>query len=73
MKKCEDDSTVVVRLYENAGRSTSGQLHFYTPVAKAEETNLLEESSATISSNGKEVALQVGHNEIQTIRITPTR
>jgi len=71
MKKSEDDNSVIIRMYDSEGRTTSTQLLFLTPVQKAEETNLLEEVIAPIPSTEKRIAVEVGSNAIHTMKITP--
>ena len=73
MKKCEDDETVIVRVFDTAGKAASGHLAFFAPVRKAEETNLLEDVSGALPSEKNRVAVQVGAYEIRTMKITPAR
>jgi len=73
MKKCEDDETVIVRLFDDAGKATSGHLEMFIPVQKAEETNLLEEVSTTAPIEGNRIAVQAGPYAIHTLKLTPKR
>lgn len=71
MKKCEDDGTVIVRLYDDVGRSSRCSLDFFAPVLKAEETSLLEYGGEALPSDKKRVTVQIGNNAIHTLKILP--
>jgi alpha-mannosidase len=73
MKKCEDDESVIVRVFDTAGKAVSGHLTFLAPVRKAEETNLLEDVSGTMPFEKNRVGVKVGAYEIRTMKITPAR
>ncbi|MBP1654225.1 MAG: mngB 4, partial [Bacteroidetes bacterium] len=73
MKKCEDDESVIVRLFDAAGKAGSGHLTFFTPVRKAEETSLLEDVVTTVPSEKNRVGVHVGAYEIRTLKITPAK
>jgi alpha-mannosidase len=73
MKKCEDDESVIVRLFDAAGKAGSGHLTFFTPVRKAEETSLLEDVVTTVPSEKNRVGVNVGAYEIRTLKITPAK
>jgi len=73
MKKCEDDESVILRMFETAGNAVSGHLTFLAPVGKAEETNLLEDVIDTLPSAKNRVGVTAGAYEIRTMKITPAR
>ena len=73
MKKCEDDETVVIRVFDSAGKPTNGHLTLFTPIQKAEETNLLEDVVEPLPFDKNRVEVKVGAHEIHTIRITPAQ
>jgi alpha-mannosidase len=71
MKKCEDDATVILRLYNNTGASVDSDIRIFTPLLKAEETTLLEDGGTTIAHDGYRVRVHLGHHAISTIKLTP--
>ncbi len=60
----------VVRVYETAGQGQAGvQLHFAFPLAKAEETNLIEKEARPIDCAGNTLVFDLGPFEIKTFRV----
>lgn len=66
IKKCEDNDSVVVRLYDIEGRDTKPSLTCFLPVREAKHADIIEESGARLDSSGREVRLPVGHHAIET-------
>jgi alpha-mannosidase len=75
VKKAEDDSTLVIRFYEWAGKK--GDVHLRLPV-KAEgvqETDLMERPlhPLPLDASGTEVAVPTGPYEIKTVKVTSAK
>jgi len=73
MKKCEDDESIIIRIFDSAGKPSSARLTLFTPIRKAEETNLLEDVGATLPFQKNRVEVKVGACEIHTMKITPAQ
>ena len=73
MKKCEDDESVIIRVFDSAGKAVRGHLSFFAPVRKAEETDLIEDVTGTLPLEKDRVAVTVGAYEIRTMKITPAK
>jgi alpha-mannosidase len=71
MKKSESDDAVIVRLFDSAGKPATASFSFFTPITKAEETNLLEDAEKLLPSERTRVTVDVGPYEIRTVKITP--
>ncbi|MEK6756437.1 MAG: glycosyl hydrolase-related protein, partial [Bacteroidota bacterium] len=73
LKKCEDDNSLVLRIYETAGRATGAHLQFPHPLVRAEETDLIEWNQKPISGGDlKEGALNISLKpfEIKTLKLS---
>ncbi len=71
VKRAEDGSGIVVRLYEAQRQRGPVTLNFGFPVAKAERTNLLETPRATLEVKGNAVTFDLKPFEIVTLKLTP--
>ncbi len=73
IKKAEDDSDSVIRLYEASGKNTTATITLPAPVASAVETNLIEQkpdwTPAKIKISGNTITLPISHDEIKTLKI----
>jgi alpha-mannosidase len=69
LKKAEDDSALILRFYEWAGKA--GDVTFQVPpeAQSAEETNLMEEPSGNLPINKGSVTVPTKPYEIKTIRL----
>jgi alpha-mannosidase len=70
IKKCEDDNSVVVRLYDIEGRDTQPSLASFLPVSEAKHVNIIEEPDANMDPNGHEVRVPVGRHAIETVKLS---
>jgi alpha-mannosidase len=72
VKKAEDDSALVIRFYESAGKK--GDVHLLLPQAAVglEETDLMERTvrQLPLASNGRSVTVPTGPYEIKTLKVT---
>jgi alpha-mannosidase len=71
MKKCEDDESVVVRLYEDSGKNVSARFRFATPLQSAQSTNIIEEEGKPVPFKQDELPLSLTHWSIQTFKVAP--
>lgn len=71
VKRAEDGSGTVVRLYEAQRQRGPVTLTFGFPVAKAERTNLLEEARETYAVTDNTVTFDLKPFEIVTLKLTP--
>ena len=71
MKRAEDDSDLVLRLVEAAGRTDRATLQFGPGlrVLSAQETDLLELHPAPVSAAGGKVLLEMGPYQVRTLKI----
>ena len=69
MKKAEDDDSFVLRLYaagQNVGETT---LTLPRAVTEAEETDLMERTTAPLTAQGDKLRLQFKPYEIKTVKV----
>jgi alpha-mannosidase len=69
IKKAEDGDAWIVRFYEFAGRETQVRLRMPRAIARAQETNLLEQPERELTAQGQEVVAPTKPYEIKTVRI----
>jgi alpha-mannosidase len=60
---------VVLRLYESLGSRARTTLRFVRPLARAEETDMLEGNGKAIPFSGQELSLEFSPFEIKTLRV----
>ncbi|MFP4053138.1 MAG: alpha-mannosidase [Phycisphaerae bacterium] len=71
VKPAEDGSgDVVVRLYESARSATRCTLKTSLPVARAVETDMLENERAALECDGGSIVLDLGAFQVRTVRLT---
>ncbi|MBM3295173.1 MAG: alpha-mannosidase [Candidatus Aminicenantes bacterium] len=74
VKKCEDDDSVIVRLYDIEGKDADVDLKLFVPAARAELVNMIEEEEGRpLTIQNGAVRLRVGHHAIESIRIFPAK
>jgi len=69
IKKCEDDNSVIVRVYDTQGKNTSSRLNVPFNIAKAQHTNIIEEPFETLKTDGASVKLKIPKYAIETFRL----
>lgn len=69
VKKCEDDNSIIVRLYESCGKKTDAKLVLYKTIKKAVEVDLLEREEGKVKTAKNTVSLKFGANEIKCVKI----
>jgi alpha-mannosidase len=71
IKKCEDDNSVIVRVFEDSGKDVTSRLRMGFPLRGLEMTNLIEEEGIPGKFKLDEVTFGVTHNAIQTMKLIP--
>ncbi len=71
IKKCEDDDSIVIRLYEIEGKDADLTLSPFFPLAKAELVNMIEEEGKALPCRADGLALKLGHHAIETLKLWP--
>ncbi|MFA5263273.1 MAG: glycosyl hydrolase-related protein [Opitutaceae bacterium] len=69
IKKCEDDDSVVVRLYEIEGKNSRGTIDLFKPITAAEKTNLIEEEGRPLPVAEGKVSIEIGKHSIETVKL----
>ncbi len=69
VKKAQDDSSVIVRLYENSGARTTAALAFGFPVAAVELVDLMEQNGQPLTVTGNSLTLVFRPFEILTLKL----
>ncbi|MGB7295772.1 MAG: glycosyl hydrolase-related protein [Candidatus Aminicenantales bacterium] len=71
VKKCEDDDSIIVRLYDIEGKDAKLTLGPFFPVAKAELVNMIEEEGKALPCRSDGLSLNFGHHAIETLKLWP--
>jgi hypothetical protein len=69
IKKCEDDDSVVARLYDIEGKDSEATLQLFKPVKSAQKASLIEEPAAPLKVSDGRVTIPVGHQAIETVKL----
>jgi hypothetical protein len=69
IKKCEDDDSLIVRLYDLEGRDSQPRLRAFIPVREAQRASLIEEAGGRMDCNDGGVLVPVGHHAIETLKL----
>lgn len=72
IKKCEDDNSVVVRLYDIEGKDSNVTLNTFFPIDRGEHTNIIENAGKTINTSEKLLETKIGHHAIETFKLIPS-
>jgi len=71
IKKCEDDDSVIVRLYDIEGKDSEVDLTSAFALGKAELVNIIEEDGKPLPCRTKSVKVRLGHHAIETLKLWP--
>ncbi|OGD10521.1 MAG: hypothetical protein A2Y86_08705, partial [Candidatus Aminicenantes bacterium RBG_13_62_12] len=71
IKKCDDDDSVIVRLYDIEGKDAEVDLTSAFALAKVEHVNIIEEEGKPLPCRTKSVKLRLGHHAIETLKLWP--
>ncbi len=69
IKKCENDDSVIVRLFDIEGKDATVNLAAFLPVAGAEFVNLIEEAGRAIPRQDQHLKTEIGHHAIETLKL----
>ncbi|MEW5946655.1 MAG: glycoside hydrolase family 38 C-terminal domain-containing protein [bacterium] len=69
VKKAEDSSRLVLRVFEAAGRDTTATITLPATPKSVVETNLLEEKIADVGFQGPKITVPVSHFEIKSFKV----
>ena len=64
-----EKNTIVVRVFNASGRKSEGKIELCKDIKRAEETNLNEETIASIKANGNSVSFDIDAWKIKTFKI----
>jgi len=73
IKKCEDDDSVIVRLYDIEGRDAEVNLNSAFALAKAERVNIIEEEGRPLPCGTTSLKIKLGHQSIETLKLWPKK
>jgi alpha-mannosidase len=73
VKKCEDDDSFIVRLYDIEGKDADVRLDSAFPLACAERVNIIEEEGTPLPCQIKNVKIRLGHHAIETVKLRPKK
>ena len=68
-KKAEDSDDAVIRMIETSGKDQDIVLESFNGFSKAQHANLVESNQQPIIVAGKRIAIKLGHNSIETIKV----
>jgi alpha-mannosidase len=71
LKKCDDDTSVVLRLYDIEGKDAEGTVRFPVPLARASTASIIEDDGTEVPHRGSEVPMRIGHHAIETFKVVP--
>jgi len=69
LKKSEDDSDWIVRIYETAGQSSNVTVHFDREISKVEEVNLIEDRIGKVRNEENGFSFHIKANEIRSFKV----
>jgi alpha-mannosidase len=69
IKKCEDDDSVIARVYDIEGKDSEVALKLFKPVKSAEKTSLIEAGGTPLVVAGGSAKITVGHHAIETMKL----
>jgi alpha-mannosidase len=71
VKKCQDDDSVVVRLYEIEGRAAEVEMRTPFAFGQAEAVNIIEEEPKPLPLEKNGLKITLGHHVIETLKLRP--
>ncbi|CAG0954537.1 partial alpha-mannosidase, partial [Anaerolineae bacterium] len=71
LKKCDDDDTVVLRLYDMEGKDEEGTVRFMMPLSRVRAASIIEDDGAEVAHAGASIPLRIGHHAIETYKLYP--
>lgn len=71
IKKCEDDNSLIIRVYESEGKDGSCNLTSHFDLEKAFKTNIIEVVDVEIPAGNKHLTLEIGPHAVETFKLVP--
>ena len=71
LKKCDDDDTVVLRVYDMEGKDAEGAVQFMMPLARVRAASIIEDDGVEVAHTGARIPLRIGHHAIETYKLYP--
>ena len=71
IKKCEDDNSLILRLFETEGKSINSHLNTYFNLNDALKTNIIEEEGEKIPVSKNQLNFEIGKYAIETYKMIP--
>ena len=71
IKKCDDDDSVIVRLYDVEGKDSEVSINTFFSIVAAEHTDIIEENGKSIPVSRNRLQHEIGHNAIETYKLFP--
>jgi alpha-mannosidase len=69
IKKCEDDSSIIIRCYETQGKDTHYNILNFKTTAKIVKVNLIEKEMQPLPVREKYSDIPIGHHSIETYKV----
>jgi alpha-mannosidase len=69
IKKCEDDTSVVARVYDMEGKDSRIQVKLFKRVNRAMKASIIEDAGAPLEVKKGVVELFLGHHAIETVKM----
>jgi alpha-mannosidase len=69
IKKCEDDDSVIARVYDIEGKDSEVAFKLFNPIKSAVKTSLIEEGGTPLVIDGGSAKISIGHNAIETMKL----
>ncbi len=73
IKKCEDGDGLIIRLIDLEGKDKDVKLSCFKNIAKATQTNLIENPEKGLPVKGNSSSFQLGHHAIETFNIETSK
>ncbi|MBK7259292.1 MAG: hypothetical protein IPI01_16105 [Ignavibacteriae bacterium] len=71
LKKCDDDDSVVLRVYDMEGKDAEGAVQFMMPLARVRAASIIEDDGVEVAHAGARIPLRIGHHAIETYKLYP--
>ncbi len=69
LKRSEDESGIILRIYESEGRKIEGEIRFFKKLKEVHETDLLENEIRKLEYKGNCIRMEISPYEIKTLKI----
>jgi len=69
IKRSEDESNLILRLYETEGKKTQGEIRLHKKIKEVQETDLLEKNIRKLELSGNRIRFNIEPFEIKTLKV----